>query len=43
MEHMAQIVDWMDKILTNANDDALKASIKQDVEAMMGDYPLFAW
>ena len=42
-DQMAQIVDWMDKILTNADDDALKASIKKDVEAMMGDLPLFAW
>jgi len=43
VEHMTQIVDWMDKILTNADDEALKAGIKKDVEAMMGDYPLFAW
>lgn len=40
---MLQIVDWMDAVITHADDERKIAAVKQAVNDMMGKYPLFAW
>lgn len=40
---MLEIVDWIDQIITDPDNDALKAEIREQVNAKMHDLPLFAW
>ncbi|MDR2682977.1 MAG: serine hydroxymethyltransferase [Dysgonamonadaceae bacterium] len=40
---MAEIVDWIDTVLSNAEDDRIIQSVAGKVNAVMKDYPLFAW
>ena len=42
-EHMAVIVDMIDRVLSNIDDTAVIAQVKKEVNAMMGDRPMFAW
>jgi glycine hydroxymethyltransferase len=42
-EHMEQIVDWIDRSLQNADNDAALEQIKQEVHAFMQQFPLFSW
>jgi len=38
-----QIVDLMDKVLTNYTNDDVISSVRADVNALMGKRPLFQW
>ncbi|MDR3217461.1 MAG: serine hydroxymethyltransferase [Dysgonamonadaceae bacterium] len=40
---MGDIVDLIDTVLSNADNDAIIKSVAQKVNAIMKDYPLFAW
>lgn len=42
-DEIPQIVHLMDRVLTNINDDSLLASVRAEVNALMGQRPLFAW
>jgi glycine hydroxymethyltransferase len=39
--HMNTVVDMIDKVLTNADDEAVIASVKADVKAFMQQFPLY--
>ena len=36
-----QIVDWIDQIITNADNDTLIAEVQKQVHTKMSQYPLF--
>jgi glycine hydroxymethyltransferase len=38
-----QIVSLIDRVLMHANDDAILAEVKKEVNALMSGKPLFAW
>ena len=38
-----QIVDLMDKVLTNYTDEDVISSVRADVNVLMGKRPLFQW
>lgn len=40
---MVKIVDLIDRVLSNADDAAVIAEVRQQVNDMMNDYPMFAW
>jgi glycine hydroxymethyltransferase len=40
--HMAQIVHWIDLLLTNADDDAIIAQTKNEVNEFMKQFPLYS-
>jgi glycine hydroxymethyltransferase len=40
-EHMNTVVDMIDKVLTNADDEAVIASVKADVKTFMQQFPLY--
>lgn len=40
---MDKIAGLIDRVLTNADDPAVIASVRQEVNDMMNDYPMFAW
>ncbi len=40
-EHMGTVVDYIDKVLMNADDETVIASVKTDVKAMMEQFPLY--
>lgn len=40
-EHMGTVVDMIDKVLTNADDEAVISSVKADVKAFMQQFPLY--
>ena len=40
---MATIVDWIDKVLTNPEDEAVIKQVRSEINAMMGKRPLFDW
>lgn len=42
-ELMYKIVDLIDRVLSNADDTQVIASVRQEVNEMMNDYPMFAW
>ncbi|WP_068472645.1 serine hydroxymethyltransferase [Saccharicrinis aurantiacus] len=42
-EHMAPIVDLIDEVLSNVEDEALLSNVAKKVNAMMKDFPLFAY
>ena len=40
---MAAIVDWIDKVLTNPEDEAVIKEVRSEINAMMKKRPLFDW
>lgn len=40
---MVKIVELIDRVLTHADDEAEIAKVRQEVNEMMNDYPMFAW
>ena len=40
-EHIFQIVNWIDEIITNHEDDGLIEGIKKKVNETMKEFPLF--
>jgi len=40
-EHMQTVADFIDKVLMNADDEAIVASVKDDVKAFMAQFPLY--
>ena len=40
-EHMGTVVDMIDKVLMNADDEAIVAAVKNDVKAFMSQFPLY--
>lgn len=40
---MVQIIDWIDRVLTHAENESIIAEVKREVNKKMEDYPLFAW
>jgi len=40
---MAPIVDLIDEVLSNVEDEALLSNVAKKVNAMMKDFPLFAY
>jgi glycine hydroxymethyltransferase len=42
-EHVIQIVDFIDKVISNIDDEAVIASVRSKVNKLMGQFPLFAW
>ncbi len=38
-----QIVEFIDKVITNSSDEAAIAKVKQDIHALMSNRPLFQW
>lgn len=41
-DHMAQIVDWIDRVLMAPEDDAVITAVKNEIHAFTEDFPLFA-
>ena len=42
-EHMAPIVDLIDEVLSDIENEKVIESVKERVNKMMGDFPMFAW
>ena len=42
-EHVIQIVDFIDEVISNIDDEAVIASVRSKVNKLMGQFPLFAW
>ncbi len=42
-DKMGQIVELVDAVLSNPEDDKTLTAVREKVNAMMKDYPLFAW
>jgi glycine hydroxymethyltransferase len=42
-EHMPIIVDLIDEVISNINDEAVIDSVRERVNEMMAELPLFAW
>jgi glycine hydroxymethyltransferase len=42
-EEMATIVDLLDRVITNIEDDAAIATVRKEVNELMGHRPLFTW
>jgi glycine hydroxymethyltransferase len=42
-EHMAPIVELINDVVTNINDEKLNSAVKEKVNLMMKDFPLFAY
>ena len=42
-DEIANIVDLIDRVLTNINDEAVIESVRKEVNALMGHRPLFQW
>jgi glycine hydroxymethyltransferase len=40
---MVTIVDLIDRVLSNADDEAVIADVRRQVNEMMNEYPMFAW
>jgi glycine hydroxymethyltransferase len=40
-EHMQTVADFIDKVLMNADDEGVVASVKNDVKAFMAQFPLY--
>lgn len=40
---MATIVELVDRVITNIDDDAVIASVRKEVNELMGERPLFTW
>jgi glycine hydroxymethyltransferase len=41
--HMAAIIDLIDKVLSNIDDEKVIGEVRTEVNKMMKDFPLFAW
>ncbi|PLW92690.1 MAG: serine hydroxymethyltransferase [Marinilabiliales bacterium] len=41
--HMAQLVDWIDQVLSDPDNDAVLSKVRSEVNAFMKEFPLFAW
>ena len=41
--HMHQIVEFIDKVISNVEDEALISRVKRQVNEMMTDFPIFAY
>jgi len=37
------IVDFIDRVISNINNDQIKKEVKKEVNKLMSNYPLFAW
>ncbi|MFP4064302.1 MAG: serine hydroxymethyltransferase [Bacteroidales bacterium] len=42
-EHVLQIVDLIDEVIANIDDQEVIAGVRKKVNALMKDFPLFAW
>ncbi|MHC1704015.1 MAG: serine hydroxymethyltransferase [Tenuifilaceae bacterium] len=42
-EHMAKIVDLIDRVISNIDDEKVIGEVRADVNKMMKDFPLYAW
>ena len=42
-EHVVQIVDLVDEVISNIDNEEVIASVRKKVNALMGQFPLFAW
>ena len=42
-ELMGEIVEMVDRVLSNPEDDKVIASVREKVNATMKQFPLFAW
>lgn len=42
-EHVVQIVDLIDEVIANIEDQEVIAGVRKKVNALMKDFPLFAW
>ncbi|MCR9173531.1 MAG: serine hydroxymethyltransferase [bacterium] len=42
-DEMVKIVELVDRVITNINDDAVIASVRKEVNELMGHRPLFTW
>lgn len=42
-EHMAQIVEFIDKVISNIDDESAIANVRKDVNDLMNSFPIFAW
>lgn len=42
-ELMFKIADLIDRVLSNADDEAVIAEVRREVNDMMNEYPMFAW
>lgn len=42
-EHMPIIVDLIDEVISNIDDERIIASVREKVNKLMKDFPLFAW
>ena len=40
---MPKIVELIDKVIQNVNNEAVLDAVRQEVNALMGHRPLFAW
>ncbi len=42
-ELMDKIADYIDRVLTNADDENVIKEVRQEVNELMNEYPMFAW
>jgi glycine hydroxymethyltransferase len=42
-EHMSEIVDLIDEVISNIDDEKVIESVRVKVNKLMNDFPLFAW
>ncbi len=42
-EHVVQIVDFVDEVISNIDDEKAIAGVRKKVNDLMGHFPLFAW
>ena len=40
---MEKIADLIDRVLTNADNEEVIKEVRQEVNEMMNEYPMFAW
>ena len=41
--HMPQLVDWIDQVLSDPDNEAVIQKVRSEVNAFMKEFPLFAW
>ncbi len=42
-EHVVQIVDFIDEVISNIDNEEVIADVRKKVNSLMGKFPLFAW
>lgn len=42
-EHVVQIVDFIDEVISNIDNEGVIAEVRKKVNALMGQFPLFGW